>query len=51
MRAENDFSTLMFPKRQIFDSSKLKESADANIKLDENDRKFFKRKENTVRKV
>ena len=39
-----------FPKRQILESSKLKEFADDNIKFDENDRKFFKLVENTVRK-
>ena len=38
----------VFPKRQILDSSKLKEFADDNSKLDENGRKFFKRVENTV---
>ena len=32
------------------DSSKLKEIADDNLRLDENDRKFFKRVENTVGK-
>ena len=32
-----------FPKRQILDSSKLKQSADDNFKFDENGRKFFKR--------
>ena len=30
-----------FPKRQILDSSKLKEFADDNFKFDENGRKFF----------
>ena len=39
-----------FPKRQILDSSKLKEFADDNFKFDENDRKFSKRVENTVGK-
>ena len=29
-----------FPKRQILDSSKLKEFADDNFKLNENDREF-----------
>ena len=38
-----------FPKRQILDSSKLKEFAD-NFKFDENGGKFIKRVENTVRK-
>ena len=41
---------LTFPKRQILDFSKLKEFADENFKLDENDRKFFKELENTVGK-
>ena len=39
-----------FPKRQILDSSKLKELADDNFKIDENGRKFSKRIENTVGK-
>ena len=37
-----------FPKRQILDSSKLKDFADDNFNLDENGRKFSKRVENTV---
>ena len=39
-----------FPKRQILDSSKLKEFADDNFKFDENGRKLSKRIENTVGK-
>ena len=39
-----------FPKRQILDSSKLKEFADNNFEFDKNDREFFKRVENTVGK-
>ena len=39
-----------FPKRQILDSSKLKEFADNNLKFDEKGRKFFKLVENTVGK-
>ena len=39
-----------FPKRQILDSSKLKEFADGNFETNENDRKFSKRVENTVGK-
>ena len=39
-----------FPKRQIFDSSKLKEFADDNFKFDRNGRKFFKWLENIVGK-
>ena len=38
------------PKRQILDSSKLKEFADDNFKGDENGRKFFKRVGNNVGK-
>ena len=38
-----------FPKREILDSSKLKEFAD-DFKFDENGRKFSKRLENTVGK-
>ena len=37
-------------RRQILDSSKLKESADDNFKFDENGRKFSKRVENTIGK-
>ena len=39
-----------FPKRQILDSSKLKEFADDNFRLDENGREFPERVENTVGK-
>ena len=39
-----------FPKRQILDSSKLKEFADDNFEFDENGRKFSERLENTVGK-
>ena len=37
-------------KRQILDSSKLKEFADGNFKFDENGTKFSKSVENTVTK-
>ena len=37
-----------FPKRQVIDSSKLKEFADNNLKLDENGRKLSKQIENTA---
>ena len=37
-------------RRQILDSSKLKEFADDNFKLDENGRKLTKQEENTVGK-
>ena len=40
----------LFPKRQILDSSKLKEFADDNFEFNEYGRKFSKRVENTVRK-
>ena len=43
-------SWLTFPKRQILDSSGLKEFADNNFKVDGNCRKFSKQVENTVRK-
>ena len=36
-----------FPKRQILDSSKLKEFADGNFKFDENSEKFSERVQNT----
>ena len=39
-----------FPKRQILDSSELKEFPDNNFEYDENGRKFFKWIENTVGK-
>ena len=39
-----------FPKRQILESSKLKEFADDNFKFNENGRKFSKWVENTVGK-
>ena len=39
-----------FPKRQILDSSKLKELADDNFKFDENGREFHKWVENTGKK-
>ena len=39
-----------FTRRQILDSSKLKEFADDNFKFDENGRKLSKRVENTVGK-
>ena len=39
-----------FPKRQIFDSSKLKKPADDNFKFGESGRMFSKRTENTVGK-
>ena len=41
---------LTFPKRQILDSSELKEFADDNFKFDENSRKLSKQVENTVGK-
>ena len=44
------WSIYTFFKRQILDSSKLKEFADDNFKFDENGIKFFKRVENTVGK-
>ena len=39
-----------FHKRQILDSSILKEFADDNIKFDDNGGKFSEREENTVGK-
>ena len=38
----------LFPKRQMLDSSKLKEFADDNFIFDENGREFSKRIDNTV---
>ena len=43
-------STEPFLKRQILDTSKLKELADDNFKVHENGRKFSKWVENTVGK-
>ena len=40
----------LFPKRQILDSSKLREFADDNFKFDGNGRKFLNRVENTMGK-
>ena len=40
----------LFPKRQILDSSKLKELTDDNFKFVETGRKFSKRIENNVGK-
>ena len=39
-----------FPKRQILDTSKLKEFAENHFKLDENGREISKQVENTVGK-
>ena len=39
-----------FPEQQILDSSKLKEFADDNFRIDENGRRFSKWVENTVGK-
>ena len=46
---ENTVS-LPFPKRQILDTSKLKEFADDNTEFKEMERNFSKRVENTVGK-
>ena len=43
-------STYPITRRQILDTSKLKEFADDNFKFDENGRKLSKRVENTVGK-
>ena len=45
-----DASSYPFPKRQIYNFSKLKEFADDNSEFDENDRKLSKTVENTVGK-
>ena len=42
--------TLPITRRQNLESSKLKEFADDNFKVDENGRKLYKRVENTVGK-
>ena len=42
--------TLLIPKQQILDASKLKQFADDNSKVDENGRKFSEWVENTVEK-
>ena len=39
---------LLFPKRHILESSKMKASADNNFKFDGNGRNFFKQVENNV---
>ena len=43
-------STYLFTRRQVLDSSKLKDFADDNLKFEENGRKLFKLVENTVGK-
>ena len=43
-------SSIPVPKRQILDSSKLKELADDNFKFDENGGKFSERVKNKVLK-
>ena len=48
MKKQTTFHIKTFPKRQILDSSELKEIADDNLILDENGRKFSKWVENTV---
>ena len=50
MGREVNYLLLPFPKRQILESSKLKEFADDNFKVDENGRGFSKWIENTVGK-
>ena len=50
---ENEKNTLLYQpitRRQILDSSKLKEFADDNFKFNENGRKLSKSVENTVGK-
>ena len=42
---------MLFTRRQILDSSKLKEFADDNFKFDENGRKLSKRVENTGKRI
>ena len=42
------FLHYFFTKRQLLNSSKLKEFADENFKIDENGRKFSEQVENTV---
>ena len=41
---------VVFPKRQMLNSSKMKEFADDNFKFDENVREFFIREKNTAGK-
>ena len=45
-----DINSLTLSKRQILDSSELREVADDNFKFDENGRKLSERVENTVGK-
>ena len=49
-RLENVEIDYPFPKRQILDSSKLKEFAEDNFEFNENGRKSSERAENTVGK-
>ena len=48
--ASKDLYVKHLPKRQILDSSTLKEFADDNFKFDEDGRMFSRRVENTVGK-
>ena len=47
MHLSLDCTIQPFPKRQILDSSKMKEFVDHNFEFDKNGRKFSKRVENT----
>ena len=47
---ESSSNSEPFPKRQILDSSKLKEFEDNNFEIDENGSEFWKSVENTVGK-
>ena len=47
-KKSNEKPNLPFPKRQILNSSKVKEFADDNFNFDGIGRKFLKRVENTV---
>ena len=44
------YSFITITRRQILDTSKLKEFVDDNVKSEENGRELFKRVENTVGK-
>ena len=50
MEREISINSSPITRRQILDSSKLKDFADDNLKFEENGRKLFKPVENTVGK-
>ena len=50
LKLNSDANSEPFPKRQVYDSSKLKKFVDNNLKFDTIGKKFSNREENTVGK-